>query len=339
MEVTFGLLVLVTGLLISVLLLKGAKSLFGLSHPWWTHLPALAVFCMTISFVLLIAATSRDDPRCYFTMRQFISYFGPVGIMVIGISVLIDELWGRQEVRKTFNWMSLFDEVSIGVMLVPLGREFQSYAPQISATLLRCAIAMICTALLLELFRRPTPRDRYVVAEDTSALEAELARRTESGERISYFEGQNPAYLTVLVAAVGVALVFGAVMSWRAAMPWVSLLLLVFAGALALLYGGIRVSVTSTLLEVRLGMLGIRLLTLPTADISQVSVYGSAAIQDVGGRAGRGSRELTVFCLGNRRGVEVATAPGKRYLIGSDRPERLAAVIAAARGAGPSGAA
>ncbi len=343
------------GVLMTSLLLRWAESRFGLSHPSWTHAPAVSVFLVTVAFAALMKAVGSDGPVAYVnsvnqypTMGHFASYFAPVGILIIGLSVLLDELWARQETRKTFNWMSLLDEAVIGFMLMlAYGKAHHFYL--VGDTLRHTVTAnnevmilvavMIAAAAILEVFRRPAPRENYVVAEDTSALEAELARRAGSGERIAYFEGQNPAYLTVLVVVMSAALVFGALMSWRAAMPWVSLLLVVFASAFTLLYGGIRVLVTSALLEVRLGMLGMRLLTLPTAEISQVSVYGSAAVQEVGGRAGRGSRELTVFCLGNRRGVEVATAPGKRYLIGSDRPDRLAAVIAAARGAGTLGAA
>jgi hypothetical protein len=129
----------------------------------------------------------------------------------------------------------------------------------------------------------------------------------------------------VLVVAACVVLVFGAVMSWRAGMPWVVLLLVVAAGAISLLYGGMRVSVTSYLLDVRLGMLGIRLLTLPTAEITEVAV--SSAPDPDGAESSETKRDVRGLSLSGSRGVRVATVLGKHYLIGSDRPERLAAVL------------
>jgi uncharacterized membrane protein len=307
----------------------------------------MGVFSLATAILVLLVATGNEGPVAYInsvnqypTAGRFLSYFVPIGILAIAVSVLIDELWARQEIRKTFNWMSLLDEVTIGVMLMAsYGRDYHfdfssqggtmSVPVTINTALAMFVAAMIVAAALLEALRRPAPAEQYVAAEDTSALEAELARRNESGERISYFEGQNPAYLTVLVVVICCALVFGAVMSWRAAMPWACLLLLVAAGAITLLYGGIRVSVTSTLLDVRLGMLGIRLLTLPTAEIREVSVNGGAVAHDRGEAARSSKRETRALSLSGSTGVRIATTLGKQYLIGSDHPERLAAVLRA----------
>jgi hypothetical protein len=330
--------------LIAPLLLRKVRSWFGLSHPWWTHLPAVGVLLVTTEWTALLIVFGAEGPSAYVnhvnqypTLGQFVSYFAPIGILVIGISVLIDELWARQEIRKTFNWMSLLDEVAIGVML-GYGKAHYFFPSTVALGTLRHTVGingpgatlvavMIAAAALLEAFRRPAPREKHVIAE-TGALEAELTRRAESGERIAYFESQNPAHVTVLVIVVGALLIFAAVMSWRATMPWVALLLLLTAGATALVYGGMRVSVTSTLLDVRLGMLGIRLLTLPTAEINEVSVGGAAGVQDLGDR-GRQNREVRAFSLSGPKGVGITTALGRKYLIGSDHPERLAAVLRA----------
>jgi len=330
------------GYLASAALLRGVRSRFGLSHPFWTHAPAMGVFSLaTAFFVLLVAAGTGvrvayiNSVNQYPTAGGFLSYFVPIGILAIAVSVLTDELWARGEIRKTFNWMSLLDEGVIGFMLIYAhGSEYHFFGPEsgnytvtIDRDLVALVGSMIVAAALLELFRRPAPRERYLVVKDTTVLEGKLAGRTESGERISYFEGQNPAYLTVLVVVICVALVFGAVMSWRASMPWVALLLMVIAGAGTLVYGGMRVSLTSTILDVRLGMLGIRLLTLPTAEITDVSVCPGGAAEDAA--TGSGKRDIRSLSFGGHRGVMVGTALGQRYLIGSDRPERLAAVLRA----------
>jgi hypothetical protein len=332
------------GYLVSAALLRGVKRWFGLSHPSWTHAPALGVFSGAIAFTVPFLALGEEGPIAYVnnvnqypSLKEFLAYFVPIGILVIGVSVLIDELWARQEVRKSFNWMSLLDEAAIGFMIMlSYGREYDfspnqpglvGYSVGINTTLVVFIGAMIVAAAVLELLRRPAEREAYVASDDASAFESELQRRTNSGERISYFEGQNPVHLTVLVVVACAALVFAAVMSWRAEMPWVSLLSVVAAGAFTLLYGGIRVSVTSTLLDVRLGMLGIRLLTLPTAEIGGVTVNGAA--EQGKAEAADAKREIRAFSLSGNRGVRIITVLGRQYLIGSDHPERLAAVLRA----------
>ncbi len=323
--------------LAAALLLRRVHSRFGLLSPWWMHLPAAGVYLATVAFATLVRAIGGpEQPIAYVnsvnqypTFGHFLSSFGPVGILAIGASVMLDELWARQEIRKAYNWISLLDEVVIGLLLMvaygkvhhidyPGGNTLQ-HTVTFNWTLGALVAAMVVAAALLELFRRPAPREQYAVSEDTSALEAELVRRTGSGERISYFEGQNPASLTVLVAMVCTVSVLGAILSWRASLPWVSLLLLVIAGTAVLGYGGTRVTVTSTLLDVRLGMLGIRLLILPTAEVKEVSVYPGEGAEG----------ELKSLSFGGRRGVAVGTVSGRRYLIGSDRPERLAVVLRA----------
>jgi hypothetical protein len=343
-----ALLVLVllggTGFLVSGALLRGVRRWFGLSHPSWTHVPAVGMFCGTIALSVMLLAAGREGPVAYVnsvnqypSLKEFLSYFAPIGILVIGVSVLIDELWARQEVRRSFNWMSLLDEAAIGFMLMlSYGREYEFYNNEvgvfthrvgINTTLVFFIAVMIAAALALELLRPPAEREAYVASDDAGAFESELQRRASSGQRISYFEGQNPGHLTVLVVVACAALVFAAVISWRAEMPWVSLLSVVAAGTSTLLYGGVRVSVTSTLLDVRLGMLGIRLLTLPTAEIGGVAVNGAA--EQGKAEAAEAKREIGAFSLSGNRGVRIVTVVGRQYLIGSDRPERLAAVLRA----------
>jgi hypothetical protein len=302
------------------------------------------MFCGTLACSAVLLAAGSEGPVAYVNsvnqypgLKEFLSHFAPIGILAVGVSVLIDELWARQEARKSFNWMSLLDEAAIGFMLMlSYGREYEFFTNEvgvfthrvgINATLVFFIAAMIAAALALELLRRPAEREAYVASDDACAFESELQRRASSGQRISYFEGQNPGHLTVLVVVACAALIFAAVISWRAEMPWVSLLSVVAAGTFTLLCGGVRVSVTSTLLDVRLGMLGIRLLTLPTAEIGDVAVNG--APQQAEAEAADAKHEIRAFSLSGNRGVLVVTALGSRYLIGSDRPERLAAVLRA----------
>lgn len=55
------------------------------------------------------------------------------------------------------------------------------------------------------------------------------------------------------------------------------------------------------------------------------------AVRDFGGYGIRANREMRAFFFQGERGVKVTTSDGRRYLIGSDHPARLAAVIEAAR--------
>ncbi|MCX6004942.1 MAG: hypothetical protein NT082_04645 [Chloroflexi bacterium] len=36
--------------------------------------------------------------------------------MYITLSIVLDEMWVRQETRKTFNYISLFDEITVGAV-------------------------------------------------------------------------------------------------------------------------------------------------------------------------------------------------------------------------------
>jgi len=342
------LLVWGTPLVLAALILRRIGRWFDLSHPWWTHLPAAWVYAGTVGLATCVLALGGDAPVAYInsvnqypTFGEFLSYFAPLGILWLGLSMLIDELWARQEIRKSFNWMSLLDEAVLGFMLIlAYGKDYQFHpgphgtlpaTVALNYPIARVVAAMLAAAVLLELFRRPAPREPYVAAEGTGLLEAELAKRAASGERIAYFEGQNPAYVTILVVVVCASLVFGAAVSWRST-PWVAFLLLLAAGAVTLVCGGLRVSVTSTLLEVRLGMLGIRLLTLPTAEISEAAIHDFAPLKDFGGYGLRANREMMAFFFAGNRGVKITTVQGKRYLVGSDHPERLAAVLRAVTG-------
>ncbi len=335
-EISIVLLLLVPVPLGVALLRRVGKS-FNLSHPWWGHLPAVSLFLVVTFFAALariiggpeIPVMYDNNVNLYPTFGYFLTYFVPIGLLALGVLILVDELWARQEIRKSFNWFSLLDEVVIGItLLLSYGKTYDYHSPigsgpqfTVSTTwpLVAVVFAAIGLAILLELRRPFAPREAYVAAEETGEFEAELARRAAAGERVAYFEGQNPAYLTVLLVLGGVVLLFGVVMCWKT-MPWVSLLLFVLMGAVALALGGLRVSVTSSLLEVRLGVLGIRMLTLPTADVAEVGMPG------VGPET---ADSVRVLSLGGRQGVTIATTLGRRYLIGSDRPERLAAVLRA----------
>jgi hypothetical protein len=258
-------------------------------------------------------------------------------VFFIGLSVLLDELWARQEGRKTFNWMSLIDEGVVGLMCgmafhyLRMLRidDYTLSSPWQSILLFTgCAVA---AAIASEILRPYAPNPCRIVGEDTSELEAQIAERVESGQAWAYWQVQNPPYNTVLVVTFTSVAMIGAVFSWTAAPRAPSLLLGgVILMVVMIMYGGLRVCVTPERLVVRLGILGIRLLNLKSADVTSVQVHEFPPLRDFGGYGIRGGRGMKAYFLRGNRGVKLTTTQNKAYLIGSDHSERLAAVIRAA---------
>jgi uncharacterized membrane protein len=97
-----------------------------LLHPLWAHVPAVAALIFIIVYTIVMGPLPSNAPIHWDFHGQIDNYGSPylgfgiiVGLSVIfiGISVLFDELWARQEKRKRFNWFSLFDELTVGFMV------------------------------------------------------------------------------------------------------------------------------------------------------------------------------------------------------------------------------
>jgi hypothetical protein len=99
------------------------------------------------------------------------------------------------------------------------------------------------------------------------------------------------------------------------------------AVVLFMFYGGFRTSVTPQEISVRFGLPGLKLLRLNTSEIAGIELTDFAPIGDFGGYGIRVNREMTAYYLRGNRGVKLTTLKGKKYLIGSDHPEELFAVI------------
>jgi hypothetical protein len=95
-------------------------------------------------------------------------------------------------------------------------------------------------------------------------------------------------------------------------------------------YGGLTVRVTRERVELRLGVFGIRLLRVAVDDVTRVQVHSFSPLRDYGGWGIRWSPRGWAFFLRGNRGALIETVRGRRYLLGSDNPDRLAAVIEAA---------
>ena len=96
-------------------------------HPLWTHIPA--IFALLAGVASTLRAMPLPDPApIHFTISgQPDRYASPwmstimlagISILYIILSIILDEAWARQEKRKTFNWVSLFDDVTVAALAI-----------------------------------------------------------------------------------------------------------------------------------------------------------------------------------------------------------------------------
>jgi hypothetical protein len=255
-----------------------------------------------------------------------------LSIFFIGLSVVLDETWVRHEKRKTFNWMSLFDEIVVGFLIAISAGYLDSlqngsgafFFPGVYVAVL--AGGAILLAVILEMVRPFHPSPGQLNVEDTSALAAELAARLKSNRPFLYWESQNPFYFNLLSIALPILLLVGALLSFSSS-PWIALLLFVLGFVFLLFYGGMRTIVLPQEVAVRFGLTGLKVLELKTADIARAEVMQFAPLGDFGGYGIRFNGKMKAYYLRGSRGVKITTRQGKQYLIGSDHPDHLLTVI------------
>ncbi|MCX6343535.1 MAG: hypothetical protein NT018_00505 [Armatimonadetes bacterium] len=314
-----------------------------LYHPLWTHLPAVAllgliiarfVSAMPLPKLVPLQFDIHGNPGRLGSPWELFAITVGISFLWLVISCVADELWARQENRKTFNWMSLIDEVIIG-MMAGIFLYYGDFRHQLQsgpswAAMLSWAARGVIAAAALEYFRPYIPHKNHYQPEDTSRLSAEIGAFLEEGKPWVYWESQNPSWMNLALAAGFISMLFGAGQAYgespAAAVP-LALLALIFVP----LYGGLRVSVTPERLQVRLGIFGIPLLRLWLSDLASVEVHEFSPLKDFGGYGIRFNRQMKAYYFRGNRGALVTTTQGKKYLIGSDHPERLAAVVDVAR--------
>lgn len=318
------------------------------THPLWIHIPAVAA--IVVLFVTLANAGPLPgevpihfgpdgQPDNYGSPLTAFALFGGLSVGFLLLSVWLDELWARQEREKTFNFLTLFDELvvsslagmSLGYLhMIQQGKEVFALPTQ---ELLYFAVPVVGVAVLLEKLRPFTPHEEPVAAEDTSALRRELELRMESGASLVYWESQNPAYVRILAIAVAVVMFAGAASNWLVA-PVIAILEVGLGIVMGLMYGGLRTLVTKDGITVRFGIPGIRVLKLSPSDIMSVELCAFRPLKDFGGYGIRRNSKMKAYFMRGHRGTLLGTTAGKKHLIGSDHPERLAEVIRAVAGLG-----
>ena len=314
-------------------------------HPLWTHLPALLLIVIAVVFTLMALPLPDSAPTHFDIDGKPDAYGSPLAssLLLLGLSTgflllsaWLDELWARQEKKKTFNWISLFDELAIGDMCgiqIAYVNMLRSSGQVFSFAWIEIALACgLATglAVLLELIRPYRHYQKVYAVTDTSVIREKIARIMQSGQPLDYRESQNPAYAGVLAVMGPAAMFVAAALTWPV-LTWLSILFILIGFGFITTYGGFRISVTRDTVAVKMGVLGINLLKLKTAEITAVELHDFSPLHDFGGYGIRLNGEMQAYFLKGDRGVLVSVAGGKRYLLGSDGPEQLAAVINAAR--------
>ena len=314
-----------------------------LKHSLWTHLPAVAVLTYFVIRLFTSGPLPAQAPVHYTWNGIPNSYGSPwlslglalgLSLLYICISVVLDEAWVKHEKKKTFNWLSLFDEITVAFLVgINLGYldSMQTGGGTFGFPVVYVAIitgGAVILAIILEIMRPFSPSPDQLTVEDTTGLATELAARTKDNRPFLYWESQNPLYFNLLSIILPVVMTAGAILNWSSS-AWSSLILLVVGVFLILLYGGIRTVIVPQEVAVRFGLTGLKVLKLKTSEIANAEIMQFAPLGDFGGYGIRFNGKMTAYYLRGSRGVKITTRQGRQYLIGSDHPEHLLAVIKA----------
>jgi hypothetical protein len=314
-----------------------------LTHPLWTHIPAIGTLVFIIIYTLVsgplpsraaIHFSFRGVPNSWASPYLVFAIVAGLSVLYIGISVLFDELWARQEKKKKFNWISLFDELSVGflagtyigyIQYLKSGDLLFKFSWPIIAGV---TVGLLVLASILDMLRPFRPAPQKVAFSDTAAREKDLADMIKRSESFVHWESQNPFWITLVTVVLPVILFGVAAWVWFS-VPWASLVLIVTAAMMFFPYGGMQVAVTRRDITVRFGIIGSRVLRLKTDEIESVELAEFSPIADFGGYGIRRNKEIWAYYMRGSRGIKLTTTEGKKYIIGSDRPEELYAVAQA----------
>lgn len=315
-----------------------------LHHPLWTHLPAAVMVALMIVALVRVISLPEPlavDPHTSESADRWEAAWSILGLILmslswVGIGVVWDEMWARSERRKRFRGWSLMDELFVGFtgagMLsgilrgiglgndLPFSFSFLWFIPAATA------------AALLEWMRPFRSAIQELDVGDAAALAGDIAERVASDDRWSYWEMQRHSWMDVaMVLCVGLGVAAG--LPWWHEGPRSVAVTLVLAIAwfivLCVLCGGLRVSVTRKRVQLRMGILGLRVVSLQSRNITSVEVHEYSGLGQSGPVGVPLGGITKAHHYGAHRVVRVRTRQGKEYLIGSDHPERLAAVIGA----------
>jgi hypothetical protein len=192
----------------------------NLVHPLWTHLPAAAALFAAVGYIIAAGPLPAEVPVHFDINGQPDNYGSPwlvfgitlgFSVFFILLSVFVDELWARQEKKKSFNWLCPMDEITVGLMtgvnvgylsMLNAGESIFNFP---WSYVLITAGSTTVLAVILEMLRPYRQVPLQVAAGDSRALETEVARRLKDNLPFVYWDSQNPLYVSLL--SVGMPLV------------------------------------------------------------------------------------------------------------------------------------
>ncbi len=312
-----------------------------LVHPLWTHLPSIVALIILVILVLTAGPLPAEAPVHFGFSGEPNRYGSPwevfgitIGLSVIFIlvSVLLDELWARQEKAKSFNWLSLMDDifvpfmagVSLGYLSFLKSGDDSFTFPWVYA--LPMVGGAVIIAVILDMLRPYRPYPAPSVTEESPDLKDEITKSLRDNASFVYWDYQNPFYVTLITVVLPLVMFLVAAITWFS-QAWAGIVTLVVGIMLIIPYGGQRTLVTRSQVAIRWGILGIRVLRLKIADITGVEIHEFQPLKDFGGYGIRVNREMWAYYLRGNRGVKITRTQGKTVLIGSDHPEALLAVL------------
>ena len=312
-----------------------------LIHSLWSHVPALIVLVVLIVYIIISSPLPAEAP-VQFTSGGMPGRIGSpweslgitlgISILFLVLSVVLDELWARQEKKKYFNWVSLIDEIIIGAM-TGINIGYLSYLNGSSEQftfpwnwLLIFAGGATLVAILFEVRRPYHAYAGQLAAEENLELKAQLQQHLSEDSTFVYWDSQNPIYVTILTTVLPVGMIIAGISTW-VTQPFVSIIVLVVGISLILPLGGQRIIVTRQNVMIRWGIIGLKVLNLEIPEITGVKLLDFSPLKDFGGYGIRQNREMKAYYLSGSRAVKLETTGRKKYLVGSDHPENLAMVI------------
>jgi len=313
-----------------------------LIHPLWTHIPAATLL---IGFVVLFLAKLPDwpsriplqigwsgEPTRWGSPWIAFGLVVALGLFFLALTVFLDELWARQESHKRFNFLSLLDELVVG-FLVAIQVAFLDAAAGGAATyrlswgpILFVVGGALLLGMLLELKRSYRESEESPKPYPIDAFRENLMARVDKGEKVVYWDVQNPRYVTWL--SLGIPLVLWTVAGFLIQTNvWAAILEAVLGVLFLFFYGGQRTRVSKDGITIRYGLMGIRIFRCHLSEIAGIRIRSFAPLADFGGYGIRVAKGVTAYYLAGRTGVQLDLAERRSALIGSSSPERLAAVI------------
>lgn len=299
-------------------------------HPLWTHTPAMV---MTGYLVWRLSGMDVSDrmTMIHTSGTSSVPTIGVIGsillmaVFYLVMSVFFDESWAKNEQpRKSFNWMSLFDEIAIALLISSLlWRTTKFTASEFGWMMASGAVLAGC---LLEMLR-PYRAEPCFEAIQPSGLLA-----VKSGANWLFFQRQNPPYINGLVLVLGVMMISQGVSAVQRGDILLAVINVPIIGLLLSLWNGMRVSVSPSRISVRLGMYSWKLLDLKPEQILNAEVAHFSPIRDFGGWGIRISPSKKGFFFEGTHGVLITPKKGMPVLVGSNQPQELLQAVRTAMG-------